>query len=84
MLVKNDCVGAYIMSEKNLFNLTETQIKKQSGSKPDKCDYNTPIRRGETLEPCIRGSQKFLNDPQKREMMYRIHRGVKSSGKSLD
>lgn len=72
------------MSEKELFNLTEDQIKKQSGSRPDKCDYNTPIRRGETLEPCIRGSQKFLDDPQKREMMYRIHRGVKSSGEPLE
>lgn len=71
------------MAEKMLFNLTEEQIKKQSGTKPDKCDYNTPIRRGETLEPCLRGSQKFLEDPQKKKMMYRIYRGVKNSGESM-
>lgn len=72
------------MSERKLFNLTKEQIKKQIGSRPDKCDYNTPIRRGETLEPCIRGSQKILNDPKKREMLYRIHRGVKKNGESLE
>ena len=71
------------MSEKELFNLTEEQRKKQRGSKPDKCDYNTPIRRGETLEPCLRGSKKFLDDPEKKEMMYRIHRGVKNNGEPL-
>lgn len=72
------------MSEKKLFNLTKEQIKKQSGSRPDKCDYNTPIRSGETLEPCIRGSQKFLDDPKKREMLCRIYRGVKSNGEPLE
>lgn len=71
------------MSEKKLFNLTIDQVKRQSGTKPDKCDYNTPIRRGETLEPCLRGSQKFLDDPQKKEMMYRIYRGVKKRGEPM-
>lgn len=72
------------MSDKKLFNLTKEQIVKQSGSRPDKCDYNTPIRSGETLEPCIRGSKKFISDPRKSEMMYRIHRGVKNSGESME
>ena len=53
------------MSDKKLFNLTKEQIVKQSGSRPDKCDYNTPIRSGETLEPCIRGSKNLLAIPEK-------------------
>lgn len=70
--------------QKKLFNLTAEEIKRQSGIKPDRCDYNTPIRSGETLEPCIRGAQKFLESPEKKQMMYRIYRGVKNGGESLD
>lgn len=62
-----------------IFGYTKEQIRKQV-----KTDYDvapeykrSPIKPGETLEPCIRGAQKILDDPQKREMMKRIIRGEK-------
>ena len=64
-------------NDNKLFNRTPDQIKKQSGSNPDKCDSNMPIGGGETLEPCLRGAKKLLSDSEKKEMLYRIYRGVK-------
>ena len=61
------------MAEKMLFNLTREQIRKQSGVRTEKCDYNTPIRKGETFEPCIRGGKKMLSNPEKKEMMRKIY-----------
>ena len=64
---------------KDMFNMTGEQIRKQMGSR----DYDiapeakySPINPNDTfLEPCIRGSQKILNDPEKKEMFYRIYMG---------
>lgn len=67
------------INDNKLFNLTPEQIKKQSGSTPDKCDYNTPIQSGETLDPCLRGAEKLLADSEKKEMLYRIYRGVREN-----
>ncbi|MCR5147168.1 MAG: hypothetical protein K6B70_07530 [Clostridia bacterium] len=36
-----------------------------------------PITRGETLEPCLRGGKKILNNPEIREMMHRIYTGTR-------
>lgn len=62
-----------------IFGYTKEQIRKQL-----KTDYDVdpqykmnPIKPGETLEPCIRGAQKILDDPNKREMMKHIFRGEK-------
>lgn len=67
-----------------IFNMTEDQIKKLSGEKDDKCDYNTPITCGETFEACIRGSKKIIDDPQKKEMMFRIYRSKNNSNESME
>ncbi len=69
---------------REIFNLTIDQIEKLSGTRNDKCDYNTPIRKGETLEPCLRGAKKVMADEKKREMMYRIYRGIKTNGEKMD
>lgn len=66
------------MIEKKIFGLTPEQIRKQSGSRDYSIDPESrarPIRPGETLEPCIRGSQKIMSDPKKREMLNKIYRG---------
>lgn len=66
------------MSESKIFGLTREQIRKQSGSRDYSIDPESnakPIRPGETLEPCIRGSQKIMSDPKKREMLNKIYRG---------
>lgn len=67
-----------------MFNMTEEQIKKMSGFHDDKCDYNTPIREGETIEPCLRGAEKLLKSNEQREMMYRIYRGVRNGSESME
>lgn len=63
------------MSEKKIFGLTQEQLKKQSGKISDSPENQTPIRKGETLEPCLRGAKKILADKGKTEMMRRIYRG---------
>lgn len=65
---------------KKLFNMTEEQIRKQAGTRIgydiDPESKMSPINPSDTfLEPCIRGSKKILDDPEKREMFYRIYRG---------
>ena len=62
-----------------IFGYTKEQLRKQL-----KTDYDVdpeykmkPIKPGETFEPCIRGTQKILDDPKEREMMKRIIRGEK-------
>ena len=67
------------MSDEKIFGLTKEQIRKQSGSRDHAVDPESkakPIREGDTfLEPCIKGSQKILNDPEKKAMFNRIYRG---------
>ena len=65
---------------KKMFNLTDEQIRKQAGTKTrrdiDPESKMSPISPCDTfLEPCIRGGEKILADPEKREMFYRIYRG---------
>ena len=50
-----------------IFGYTKEQLRKRL-----KTDYDVdpeykmkPIKPGETLEPCIRGTQKILDDPKK-------------------
>lgn len=68
------------MSEEKIFGLTQEEIRKQTGKRGYDVDpeFNMgPINPRDTfLEPCLRGSDKILNDPEKKEMMYRIFRGI--------
>lgn len=71
---------------KDMFNMTGEQIKKQMGTRQshdvDPESKFSPIAPGDTfLEPCIRGGEKILNDPEKREMFYRIYRGKNRDSK---
>ncbi len=72
------------LDDNKMFNMTEEQIKRMAGEPDDKCDYNTPIREGETIEPCIRGANKILQDTEQREMVYRIYRGVRRKNESME
>ena len=67
------------MSDEKIFGLTREQIRKQSGSREHEVDPESkakPIREGDIfLEPCIRGSEKIMNDPEKKAMLNRIYRG---------
>ena len=60
---------------KKIFGYTEEQIEKLSkGGEVITLPNSSPIRKGETLEPCIRGAEKILKDKNKREMTCRILR----------
>lgn len=68
------------MSDEKIFGLTREQIRKQTGSREHVVDPESkakPIREGDGfLEPCIRGSQKIMNDPEKIKKFRRIY-GIK-------
>lgn len=38
-------------------------------------DSNTPLIRGETLEPSLRGLEKIENDSELRELLRKVYRG---------
>ena len=47
-----------------MFNVSMEMIQKQCNAGVMHCDNNAPIRRGETLEPCIRGAKKISENPE--------------------
>ena len=57
---------------KNMFNSNMEMIRKQCNAGIMHCDNNAPIRRGETLEPCIRGAQKISADPEVKQLVKEI------------
>ena len=68
------------MEDKKIFGLSLEEVDRMSGTNEPKVDPQyqmKPINPGETLEPCIRGAQKVLDDPEKKAMMRRIYRREK-------
>lgn len=66
--------------EKKIFGLTPDEITRQGRSTHAVAPQHKlgPIDPdADFLEPCIKGGQKILADPQKREMFHRIYRGKK-------
>lgn len=63
------------MEEKKMFNMSMDMVRRQCEAGAMHCDMNAPIRRGETLEPCIRGAQKILEDPELKKMVKDILTG---------
>ena len=65
------------MSENKIFGYTQEQIHRQISfreySVPPKISPITPTDI--FLEPCIRGAEKVISDPQKRKMFKEIYRG---------
>lgn len=77
------------MSEKpeKIFGLTLEQIRNQAGKSHEvDPEYAMgPINPNDTfLEPCLRGAQKILDDPEKKEMMKRILRGIPVKSKDTE
>lgn len=63
-------------SKKTVFGVDLEKLKKHCSGTQHSCDSNSPINENEYLEPCIRGGNKILNDPQQKEMMKKIYRGI--------
>ncbi|MBQ8042810.1 MAG: hypothetical protein IJ272_01500 [Clostridia bacterium] len=65
---------------KTIFGLTKEEVSRQCGLQHavDPEHKMSPINSNDSfLDACISGGQKILQDPQKREMFYRIYRGKK-------
>lgn len=60
------------MSENKMFNMSLDMVRKQCNAGVLHCDYNAPIRRGETLESCIRGAKKISEEPELKKMVKEI------------
>lgn len=63
------------MEEKKMFNVSMDMVRKQCEAGTLHCDMNAPIKKGETLEPCIRGAKKISNDPELKKMVKTILTG---------
>lgn len=57
------------MAEKKMFNMSMEMVHKQCKAGGLYCDNNAPIRRGETLEPCIRGAKKIAENPELKKLV---------------
>ena len=68
--------------ERRVFGLTEEEISCQSKDNysVDPEHKMSPINPDDVfLEPCIRGGEKILDNPEKKEMFKRIYRGKKKA-----
>lgn len=63
------------MAENKMFNMSMDMVRKQCNAGELHCDNNAPIRRGETLEPCIRGAKKITEDPELKKLVKEILTG---------
>ena len=69
---------------KLILNMTKEQLRRMAGEEKHRCDHNTPIIEDETLEPNLRGGDKILGNPEKKDMMYRIYMGVRNKNGTLE
>lgn len=63
------------MTEKKMFNMSMDMVRKQCNAGVLHCDNNEPIRKGETLEPCIRGAKKISSSPELKQLVKEILTG---------
>ena len=62
-----------MIEDEKLFGMSKEEIRKQWGRKDLEGDFaQSPIVEGETLEPCIRGAKKILEDPEMLKMVRNI------------
>ena len=60
---------------KAMFNMNMEMVRNQCNAGFMHCDNNTPIVRGETLEPCIRGAKKISADPNLKKLIKEVLTG---------
>lgn len=63
------------MAENKMFNMSMDMVRKQCNAGVLHCDNNEPIRRGETLESCIRGAKKIAEDSELKKLVKEILTG---------
>lgn len=63
------------MTEKKMFNMSANMVQKQCSAGVLHSDNNEPIRRGETLEPCIRGAREIAEDSKLKKLVKEILTG---------
>lgn len=63
------------MEKNKMFHMSMDMVQKQCNAGVLHCDNNEPIRKGETLEPCIRGAKKITGDPELKKLVKEILTG---------
>ncbi len=63
------------MKKETIFGIPRAEIRRQCEASAIKCDSNSPLRKFETLEPCLEGSRKILEDEELTAMLRRIYTG---------
>ncbi len=58
-----------------IFGVPREEILRQCRTSTLKCDSNSPLHRFETLEPCIEGGEKILEDGELAALLRRIYTG---------
>ncbi len=63
------------MNNKKIFGMDVAEIERICSKHPVSVDRNSPINKGEYLDPCIRGAEKIIKDNKKLTLMRKIYRG---------
>lgn len=63
---------------KEIFGIPYCEIKRQCAANTLKRDSNSPLRQFNTVEPCIEGGAKILEDEELTALLRRIYRGSDS------
>ena len=59
--------------DEKIFGMSKEEIRRQCSIKDLEGDLTqSPIVKGETLDPCIRGAKKILEDPESLKMVRNI------------
>ncbi len=61
--------------KETIFGIPREEIRRRCKVSTVKCDSNSPLSKFETLEPCLKGSKKILEDKRLTAMLRRIYTG---------
>ena len=67
------------MNERKIFGISEKEVRRQleaKGVDVDPMSKLGPLERGKTLEACIEGGERILNDSHSKAMLRRIYRTI--------
>lgn len=63
---------------KEIFGIPYEEIKRQCAANTLTRDSNSPLRKFNTVEPCIQGGREILEDEEFTALLKRIYRGSDS------
>ncbi|MCM1047906.1 MAG: hypothetical protein NC433_05730 [Clostridiales bacterium] len=66
--------------EKQIMGVDVHEIRRQCKASILKCDSNSPIEEFETLEPCIKGGEEIISNPELLQFFRTLYTRERNNG----